>query len=98
MARGDHGTNPRGAHHFPDADRCDVGLALVHPAAHGRIERDVLHLDDELAVPGFLDSYGIEPPVAGGGQADRPGGEMVAAIHAVHGWLQSYGPRRSYVS
>ncbi len=41
------------AHDFADPDRRNVGAAFVHPAAHGRIERDIKDLDQNLAVGGF---------------------------------------------
>ena len=53
----------------------DVGLALVHPAAHGRVEREVQHLDEHLAVARLRHRLLGELPVAALRQADRARGQ-----------------------
>jgi hypothetical protein len=71
MLRGGHAADAAGAHHFADADRGDVGLAFVHPAAHGRIERKVKHLGENLAVARLRHRRFGELPIAALRQADR---------------------------
>ena len=52
VLRGDDPAHCSGPHHLADADRRDVGAALVHPAPHRWVERDVKDFDQELAIAG----------------------------------------------
>jgi hypothetical protein len=58
------------AHDLADADRLDVRLRVVHPAAHRRVDRQVLHPDQELALAGLADRLFGVLPVAGAGLSD----------------------------
>ena len=49
MLRGDHLTDGRSHHHFPELDARGVGFSLVHPAAHVRVEREEAALQEDLA-------------------------------------------------
>src|SRR6185503_10299477 len=62
----------------------DVRLHVVHPAAHRRIERDVLDLDQQLAVLQLADRLVLEREVGGLRQPDRPRRQREAMIHARH--------------
>jgi hypothetical protein len=64
-----------GPHHLADADRRDVGAGVVHPAAHGRVERDVLGAEQELALAGLGDRLGGHLPRAVVGEAGGTGGQ-----------------------
>src|SRR6185312_12057483 len=64
-----------GAHDLADADRRDVALAFVHPAAHCRIEREQERLDEDAAGLGRCDRLGREGPVGARRQADRTSAE-----------------------
>ena len=50
-----HGT---AAHRLPERERRHVGLGVVHPAAHVRVDRDVRVADKDVAVPQLRE----EPP------------------------------------
>src|ERR1700693_5945961 len=50
VLRSNHAAHSSGAHNFTDPDRCYVRPALIHPAAHRRIERDVKDFHQEIAV------------------------------------------------
>ncbi|HRH79304.1 MAG TPA: ATP-grasp domain-containing protein, partial [Cellvibrionaceae bacterium] len=76
VAGGDHAADATGPHHLADAHRRDVALAFVHPAAHGGVERERQHFDDEAAVAGVghcflgvLPAFGAEQAVRARGQA-----------------------------
>ncbi len=45
-----HHANRPGTHHFADLHRRNIGAALVHPTAHGGIERHIQDLDEHLTV------------------------------------------------
>ena len=53
IVRRDHLAHAACTHHFADADRRDVALALVHPAAHRRVKRELQHLDEYAAGAGI---------------------------------------------
>src|SRR5215469_6445407 len=88
MPRGKNASGGVGAHHLADADRRNVGFALVHPAAHRRIQGDVQHLYHKLAVGRFADLLFDVGPVAAFGSAHRAGGESKLMICRVHGMLR----------
>ena len=75
ILRGDDDADAAGAHHLVDGDRRDVALALVHPAAHRRVERERERLDEHAAGVGLRDRLGGEAPVGAHRQADRAAGE-----------------------
>lgn len=52
VAGGDHPAHPARTHDLSDLHGADVRLPLVHPAAHGRVQREVRHLDQQFASPG----------------------------------------------
>ena len=64
VLRGGNPADAASAHHLADADRGDVGLAFVHPAAHGRVEREVEHLCKYLAVARLRRGRFGELPIA----------------------------------
>src|SRR5215468_1252766 len=88
MLRGENASGRVGAHHLADADRRNVGFALVHPAAHRRIKRDVQHLYHKLAVGRFANLLFDIGPGAAFGSAHRAGGESKLMICRVHGMLR----------
>ncbi len=53
----DDAADRAGSHDLADAHRRHVGLALLHPPAHGRIQRDVEDLHQHLAIAGRCDGY-----------------------------------------
>src|SRR5258707_15520242 len=77
------------AHHLADANRRHVGFALVHPAAHRGVERDIGVAHDEFAVArhrhGFLD----EIEIAALGQAHRTRGEAELSVDGGHAYLRA---------
>ena len=99
VVRRNHFTRRIGAHHLADADRRHVGLALVHPAAHRRIQRDVFDADQEFAFAGIADGFFDQVPVAGLGQADGTRGEAELAVgdgvHASSWTEMKPNPRRA---
>src|SRR5207248_1886090 len=72
IVRGDHPAYGSGTHDVADTDRRYVRLALVHPAAHGGIERDVEYLDKQLATGRFANGFLGIGPVAALRQTNRP--------------------------
>lgn len=85
VLRGDDPAHCSGPHHLADADRRDVGAALVHPAPHRWVERDIKDFDQELAIAWFGDRLLGQAPVAALGKADRPGGKPELMIDGAHG-------------
>src|SRR6185295_747277 len=65
ILRGDNLTYAARAHHFADADWRNVASPLVHPAAHGRIQRKLQDLYQHLPVGRVGDRFSGECPVAG---------------------------------
>ncbi len=59
----DDRTGCAGPHDLVDADRLDIALAGVHPAAHGRIQRDVVDGHPHFAVFGLAQRLGGQRPV-----------------------------------
>ena len=90
---GDHLAGAAGPHHLADPDRGQVGAGVVHPAAHRRVKRDVLDLDQHLAVAGLTDRLLGVLPVGVLGQALRPGGEPDLMVDGVHGLSLSVARR-----
>jgi hypothetical protein len=84
MLRSDHFACGAGAHDFADADRRDVGLAFVHPAAHRRIERDVAVAHQELALCGFARGLFGKLEIAVLGLAHRTCGETELTVLQGH--------------
>jgi hypothetical protein len=85
MPRLDHFANAARAHHFADLHRRDVGLDVVHPAAHRGIEREVRDLHQHLAfVRRAHGLFGVVP-VAGLRQADGTGCKAELMIQCRHG-------------
>ena len=72
------------AHDLADLHRRHVGAAGVHPCAHRRVEREVLDLDPELAVPGLRRRLLDVAPVRGLGQAGRAGGQAALGVDERH--------------
>src|ERR1700730_17137435 len=50
IARADHDAEGQRPHNFTDLHRRDIGTARVHPAAHGGVDRNVGHRDDDLPI------------------------------------------------
>src|SRR5207247_1860972 len=73
-------TGGAGAHDLAELDRRDIGLALVHPAAHGRIERDVFDLDAELARTRLRHGRVLDREISPLHHAFRPAGELDHAV------------------
>ena len=48
VLRSDHLANTEGAHHFTQANRRNIRLGVVHPAAHGRVQGQVFVLHQNL--------------------------------------------------
>ena len=71
----DDGAGAEGAHDGADLHRRQVGAHVVEPAAHRRVERDLLQLDEELPRPRLCDLGRGELPGARVGAALRAGGE-----------------------
>ena len=86
IIRRDHAPHGACAHDFADTDRRHVGLALVHPAAHRGVERDVQDLHQHLAVAGCRDRSRRVLEVGALDHADRAPGELELVIDGVgHG-------------
>jgi hypothetical protein len=69
----EHFADAAGAHHLAELHRRNVGLHVVHPAAHRRIEREIGDLDQHLAfVRRAHWLFGVAP-VGALRQADRTG-------------------------
>ncbi len=80
----DHLAATAGAHHLADADRRDVGAAVVHPSPHRRVQRQVLDLDQHLAVARLGHGLLGVVPVSRLGQADRARSETDLAVDGIH--------------
>ena len=76
-----HHAHAAGAHGFANGDRPDVGLAFVHPAAHGRVERQVQRLDNDLAVGDLAHRFGFFFPVAPFRHPHGAGGKAELLVH-----------------
>jgi hypothetical protein len=70
VARLHHLAGAARAHHLADRHRPDVRLALVHPAPHRRVERQVAHLDEDLPLARIGHRLVRDLPVARLGQPD----------------------------
>ena len=92
MPGGDHLAGAERPHDLADAHRRDVGASVVHPAAHGRVQREVAHLHHDLALPGIGDRLLDIAPVTRLGETHRACGKLVLVVHCVHfGCLSSAG-------
>ena len=78
------GCNLKG--YFADADRWNVRLAFVHPAAHSRVERKIKRFDDDLALGRIAHRLFGVLPVGSFGQAHGPRRETELMIRG-HGWF-----------
>ena len=81
----DHAAHTASAHHLAQGYRGDVALALVHPAAHGGVERQRQRLEQHASGsrPGNRLSGSV--PVGSGGQSHRATGEANLVIDQVFG-------------
>src|ERR1051325_545765 len=94
VVRFQHLPRAAGAHHLAQFDRRDVASARVHPAAHGRVERQVRYLHQHFALSERRDLDGLEREILTLGIADRPGGELdLTVLKLSHGApsCQRYG-------
>ena len=62
----------------------NVGPAVVHPPAHRRVQRQVLDLDEHLALARLGDGLLGVIPVARLGQPDRARGQADLAVDGIH--------------
>src|SRR6185437_6217916 len=85
VLRGRDAAGPARAHHLVDRDRADIGLALVHPSTHRRVERDVRDLHEELAILQLGHRLVDEFPVAVLRHSGGARGEARLAVHRGHG-------------
>src|SRR5882672_6882385 len=69
-----------GAHNFANAHGWDVGLDVIHPAAHGRVKRDVKDLDQDLSGAGIVDRLFNIVPIAAFRQPFRAGGKTELVV------------------
>ncbi len=60
VGAGNHLANSQGAHHITQRYRRNIGLAFIHPATHGRVERQVFIFDQDLAVLGLYYGHLLE--------------------------------------
>ncbi|MND51640.1 hypothetical protein D3C80_426320 [compost metagenome] len=82
---GQHLADTEGTHHFAQGHRCDVGAGVVHPAAHGGVQRQVEVFHQHLAGAGFADrGFHVGEGLAAGG-ADRTLGKEELAVERGHG-------------
>jgi hypothetical protein len=95
--RCDHLTNRAGSHNVADPDRLNVRAALIHPAAHGGIQRYVLALDYQLARAGIGHGLFRELPVSTFGQTNRSGGKAKLTV-CWHGEYLYHNAARQVVS
>ncbi|WKV16290.1 hypothetical protein LP422_22310 [Janibacter limosus] len=93
VLRGDDGPGTEGTHDGADLDRREVGAHVVEPATHGRVEGDLLHLDEELPRSGVGHLRRRELPVLASGAALRAGGEADLLRGPGHGVLLCSGRR-----
>ena len=84
MFRGDDPTDGAGPHHLADADGRDIGPALVHPAPHRGVERNIENFDEELAIARLGHRLLGQVPVGPLGKADRPSGEPELTVDGSH--------------
>ncbi|MNV86464.1 hypothetical protein D3C71_1805020 [compost metagenome] len=82
---GNNLANTQRAHHLAPGHGRDVGLAFVHPAAHGRVQRQVQVAHQHLAFAGLFGGHGLEAEVVTAHGADRAFGEQEAAVGVGHG-------------
>src|SRR5262245_49770054 len=84
-----------GAHNLAELHRCDIGSGIVHPAPHGRIERNARDPDAELARPGLGHRAVLNGEVCRRRHASRPTGEPNHAV--AHIVPSRSNPARSHV-
>ena len=80
IVRRDYASDRTGAHDFADSYRRHVRLALLHPATHRWIQRDVEDLHQHLAVAGRYDGDVRVFEVAALNHANRAPGELELVI------------------
>src|ERR1035437_4192628 len=52
VLRGNDCANSLSGHHVTDLRRLRIGFSIIHPAAHVRVERKVVHLKQKLSGKG----------------------------------------------
>ena len=80
VARRHHLADAASAHDLANAYRWDVALAVVHPAAHGGVERQRQRLDQHPAVGRLGHGFAGERPAFGAGHAHRALGKADLAV------------------
>ena len=86
VTRGDHPADAERSHHLADSDRRHVGLALVEPRAHGGVQRDVQHLDLDLALGRIGDGLLDELPRLSRRETAGPARETELPVSVGHGY------------
>ena len=93
VLRGNHLAHTTGPHHFVDAHGRDVTLAFVHPAAHGRVERQRQGFDQHTTVGRLSHRLGGEGKVGAGGNTLWAAGQanLVVDESGGHGGVSCWG-------
>jgi hypothetical protein len=93
----DHHADAAGAHHFADRHRADIRLPLVHPAAHGRVERHVEHLTrTSPSASGARASSAAASWLSVGMPTGREARRNCWLVACGHGWLRGVGGSANY--
>ena len=80
VCRSDDLAHTEGAHHIAQRNRRDIGLALVHPATHGRVKGQVFVLDQDLPLLGLYHGHSLEGEGVAGCCTDWTFGEQELAV------------------
>jgi len=75
MLRGEHLGDRLAGHDIAELNRVGIGFPVVHPAAHVRVERQVLHAEEQLPGRRLRQGYLLQPEIGQLRPAFRPGGE-----------------------
>lgn len=80
VLRNQHLADAERTHHLADPHRRDVGAGVVHPAAHRRVQRQVLVLHQDLALGRFAERGFDETEGVAAGQPAGTLGQLVLPI------------------
>ncbi|MOA28634.1 hypothetical protein D3C78_1495880 [compost metagenome] len=78
--RGDHFAHAQRAHHLAKPHWRDIGLAFVHPAAHGWVQGQIQISHQHLTFAGFAHRYLFEGEVVTADCSDWTFAEQEAAV------------------
>ncbi|MNN07198.1 hypothetical protein D3C81_1200180 [compost metagenome] len=84
---GHHFAYAQGAHYLAECHGRDVRLAFIHPAAHGRVQRQVQVAYLDLTLAGGIGGHRLEGEIVTAHGAGRAFGQQEAAVVLGHGGI-----------